>query len=337
MQQREAEESIQKVIRWASFLKDKILEFVSSFILNTFRRKKMKSRISLIFFLCIVSWLSVTFTTAAQAEGKPEILSIAPGKVARGEMITITGKNLSKEDVGTIVTIDGVKSQYVELDSAEKIKVRVDTAPKPELKKRAGEYSRTVIVAVGEQQSDKYTISQLTWGAVLQPQVLLVLGLYLAVVAYFVFGVKASLFKSKTGKLSLSKIQMGLWTFFFGLSYVLLAAIWRQFLDVTEGMFWLMGISSATAVGAKAIVLKNKIDPNAPNPSTLFKDYDEKAKEYRLSLHRCQIALWTLIVLSIYIVKCIGTMHLPEIPEKLLILMGVSGGTYLGFNYPKSK
>lgn len=297
----------------------------------------MKSRKSLIFFLCIVSWLSANFTTVAQAEGKPEILSITPGKIARGEMITINGKNLSKEDVGTIVTIDGVKSQYVELDSAEKIKVRVDTAPKPELKKRAGEYSRTVIVAVGEQQSDKYTISQLTWGAVLQPQVLLVLVLYLAVIAYLVFGVKASVFKSKTGRLSLSKIQMGLWTFFFGLAYVVLAAIWREFLDVTQGMFWLMGISSATAVGAKAIVLKNNIDPNAPNPSYLLKDYDDKAKEYRLSLHRCQIALWTLIVLSVYIVKCIGTMHLPEIPEKLLILMGVSGGTYLGFNYPKPK
>jgi hypothetical protein len=297
----------------------------------------MKSRRYFIFFLCIVSWLSATFTTVAQAESKPEILSIIPGKIARGEMITINGKNLIKEDAGTIVTIDGVKAQYVELESAEKVKVRVDTAPKPQVKKRAGEYNRTVIVAVGEQQSDWYTISQLTWEAVLQPRVLLVLILYLVVVAYIVFGVKASVFRSKTGQLSLSKIQMGLWTFFFGLTYVVLAAIWREFLDVTQGMFWLMGISSATAVGAKAIVLKNNIDPNAPNPSYLLKDYDDKAKEYRLSLHRCQIALWTLIVLSIYMVKCIGTMHLPEIPEKLLILMGVSGGTYLGFNYPKSK
>ena len=169
-------------------------------------------------------------------------------------------------------------------------------------------------------------------------------------------------------------------------------------------MFWLMGISSATAVGAKAIVLKNKIDPDAPFPSTLLMDYDPnvatfkitdsslkklgskevtrnvlekleslKKKEYmgeekflsillteiartdfdeykkkllvhnvcqsgyRLSLHRCQIALWTLVVLVIYLINYFGTMCLPVIPDKLLVLMGVSGGTYLGFNYPKPK
>lgn len=113
----------------------------------------------------------------------------------------------------------------------------------------------------------------------------------------------ASVFRSETGQLSLSKIQMGMWTFIFGLAYVVLAAVWKEFLDITDGMFWLMGISSTTAVGAKAIVLKNKESLDPDKPSTLLSDYDRKSGTYRLSLHRCQIALWTLIILVIYVIR----------------------------------
>lgn len=70
-------------------------------------------------------------------------------------------------------------------------------------------------------------------------------------------------------------------------------------------------------------------------PSKLLHDWNKESKKYSLSLHRCQIALWTLIVLGLYLVELYNTMHLPEIPEKLLVLMGISGGAYLGFNYPK--
>jgi hypothetical protein len=366
----------------------------------------MKSRSSLFICLSLAFLLSAAFTTAARAEGEPEILSVTPGKIYRGGMITITGKNLIKEGAGTVVTIDGVKAQYVERVSEEEIKVRIDKVPKSRVKKRAGEYKRSITVMVDKQKSNQYSFTQLTWEAVLQPHVVFVLILYLAVVGGIVLGADASAFRSKTGQLSLSKIQMGLWTFFFGLTYVVLAAIRKEFLDITDGMFWLMGISSATAVGAKAIVLKNKINPDAPFPSMLLMDYDSNAATfkitdpslkklksekvpknvldklkglkskteeyigeekfikilltkitedefneykksllvhnvckpgYRLSLHRCQIALWTLIVLAIYLINYFGTMRLPVIPDKLLVLMGVSGGTYLGFNYPKPK
>jgi len=273
----------------------------------------------------------------AQAQDPPTIAFITPETITRGDTITITGKNLRKNGAKTIVRIDDHKAQHVEVDPAERIIVLVDTDPKPEKRKSAGEYERSVVVVVDKQQSEPYTLHQLTWEVVLKLRVLVAPFLYLLTVAAIVLRVKASVFKSATGQLSLSKIQMGVWTFVFGLGYVVLAAIWKEFLDITDGMFWLMGISSATAVGAKAIVLKNEIDPKAPNPSTLLTDYDENSKGYRLSLHRCQIALWTLIVLVIYAIELIGTMHLPDIPDKLLVLMGISGGTYLGFNYPRPK
>jgi hypothetical protein len=177
----------------------------------------------------------------------------------------------------------------------------------------------------------------MSWNVVLEPHVLIALILYLVLIALIVFGVKATVFRSKTGQLSLSKIQMGIWTFVFGLAYVLVAAIKKEFIEITPGMFWMMGISSATAVGAKAIVLKNFDSIDRDHPSTLLKDWNEDKKEYELSLHRCQISIWTLIVLVIYVTKLISTMELPDIPNNLLVLMGISGGAYLGCNYPKPK
>jgi hypothetical protein len=298
---------------------------------------RMKSKRFLIAFLSMVFWFSGVFTAFAGGEAKPEILSITPETIAQGDMITITGKNLSKNGAKTIVKIDGDRAQHVEVESAEKIKGFVDMAPKPEARKSAGEYERTVVVFVGERQSAPYTLTQLTWGVVVKPRVLVALILYVVIIVLISLKASASVFKSETGQFSLSKVQMAMWTFVFGLAYVVLAAIWKDFLDITDGMFWLMGISSTTAVGAKAIVLKNLEALDSNKPSTLLTDYDKTSEKYRLSLHRCQIALWTLIVLVIYVIDLFGTMHLPNIPNKLLVLMGVSGGTYLGFNYPKPK
>ena len=77
----------------------------------------------------------------------------------------------------------------------------------------------------------------------------------------------------------------------------------------------------------------SKLRPD--KPSHLLSDWDAGSDTYRLSLHRCQIALWTAIVMVIYISRVVGGINLPDIPENLLILMGISGGTYLGFNYPQ--
>lgn len=278
----------------------------------------------------------------SRADETPRIISIKPAVITRGDTITITGENLGKEGAKTTVKIDDRKVKFAEVEKGKMLTASVDTDPDTAAAVGGnGEYERAVTVAVGDDHSGTYAITQVTsWRVALKARVLVPLILYLVLVASIILGVKASVFKSKTGQPSLSKIQMGVWTFVFGLSYILLAAIHKEFLDITEGMFWLMGISSATAVGAKAIVLKNFDGLEKGHPSTLCKDWNKDRKPdagYELSLHRCQLAIWTLIVLVIYVIMLIDTMRLPDIPEKLLVLMGISGGAYLGFNYPKMK
>ena len=102
----------------------------------------MKSKRFLIVFLSMVFWFSAVFIALAEGEDKPEILSIAPETITQGDIIRITGKNLSKNGARTIVKIDGDRAQHVEVDSAERIKVFVDTDPKPEARKNAGEWGQ---------------------------------------------------------------------------------------------------------------------------------------------------------------------------------------------------
>lgn len=54
-----------------------------------------------------------------------------------------------------------------------------------------------------------------------------------------------------------------------------------------------------------------------------------------LSFHRLQVVLWTLILGTIFVVSVVQLMSMPEFPGSLLILMGVSNVTYLGFKIPE--
>lgn len=314
-----------------------------------------KRRISILLkmaFLLSLGSLWPAQTTIA----KPMISTVRPLRITQGDEITITGNFVGKENErgkGRVeVKIDDEPVGFVVEDAGKKIIVVVETDPGSKVEQKAtGEYERQVVVVVDGESSEGYKIRQLHWRAIFQPHVFLVILGYILIVGLIIVHAgkrddtsgaderdrKARTYfkvlRSESNELSLSKIQMMLWTVVFSFSYLVLSAIYWEFLDIKEGMFWLMGISSTTAVGAKAIVLRNR--PKKSKPSKLLSDYDEGSKEYKLSLHRCQIAIWTLIVMALYLQQLFVSMRLPEIPTQLLLLMGISGGAYLGFNYPK--
>ena len=59
--------------------------------------------------------------------------------------------------------------------------------------------------------------------------------------------------------------------------------------------------------------------------------------ENGLSFHRFQAALWTLILGIIFIGTVATTFSMPEFENTLLVLMGISNGTYLGFKTQENK
>ena len=283
--------------------------------------------------------------TAVSAQVLPTIRDIQPDTLVGEGQLTIFGSNLTRDNGNvTTVWLDDERLSEVNINSASEIGVIVPTVPSPsatlEIEGLSGHFRRTLEVRVGipGEESDDVAEAEfvhVTWTAVLQPRVWAPIGLYLIALVGVMWRFRANMLLSETKEWSLSKIQMALWTVIFSLSYVVLSAVRGNFMDITDGMFWLMGISSTTAVGAKAIVARNLDSLDSKHPSRLLSDYDETIDAYRLSLHRCQIALWTVIVAAMFVVDAVTTMHLPDIPNQLLLLMGISGGTYLGFNYPQ--
>jgi hypothetical protein len=55
------------------------------------------------------------------------------------------------------------------------------------------------------------------------------------------------------------------------------------------------------------------------------------------SFYRFQVVLWTLILGIVFIWSVANEFSMPEFDTTLLILMGISNGTYLGFKIPENQ
>ncbi len=54
-----------------------------------------------------------------------------------------------------------------------------------------------------------------------------------------------------------------------------------------------------------------------------------------ISFHRLQIAVWTVVLGFIFVVSVYNVLSMPMFSDTLLGLMGISGGTYVGFKLPE--
>jgi hypothetical protein len=52
-------------------------------------------------------------------------------------------------------------------------------------------------------------------------------------------------------------------------------------------------------------------------------------------VHRLQILVWTLAVGVYFAIYVIRNLQMPELDDKILTLMGISSGTYIGFKFPE--
>ncbi len=58
------------------------------------------------------------------------------------------------------------------------------------------------------------------------------------------------------------------------------------------------------------------------------------SKPQIMSFHRFQIIVWTLVLGVVFCSEVLTKLAMPSFDSTLLILMGISSGTYLGFKFP---
>jgi hypothetical protein len=66
----------------------------------------------------------------------------------------------------------------------------------------------------------------------------------------------------------------------------------------------------------------------------LLSEEDDMSKPQIMSFHRFQIIVWTLVLGVVFCSEVLTKLAMPTFDSTLLILMGISSGTYLGFKFP---
>lgn len=135
------------------------------------------------------------------------------------------------------------------------------------------------------------------------------------------------------GKLSLSRVQMALWTIAIGGMVEAFGFIKLQVPDIPETLLALMGASLLTTgvsyIKSDQSVADKKIEPHWYN---LVQDTHLESGKFSLtplSLARAQMLFWTVITLAIFVSKSILDGVLWQVPVELVGLMGMSQLAYL--------
>src|ERR1700757_4175611 len=66
----------------------------------------------------------------------------------------------------------------------------------------------------------------------------------------------------------------------------------------------------------------------------LLSEENDMSKPQIMSFHRFQMIVWTLVLGVVFCSEVLTKLGMPNFDSTLLILMGISSGTYLGFKFP---
>ena len=163
-------------------------------------------------------------------------------------------------------------------------------------------------------------------------------------VATFLAAVLALVFVAKVSSIlrdgnagssySLARVQMAFWLYLITAAFVFIWLVTGDYNGVlTSQALTLMGISSATAL--MAISVNKPAAQAAPAASAGFLT-DILSDSNGVALHRLQIAVWTLVLGVVFFAEIYHSFRLPTFDSNLLVLMGLSGVTYVGFKFQES-
>jgi hypothetical protein len=132
---------------------------------------------------------------------------------------------------------------------------------------------------------------------------------------------------------NLGRTQMAWWFFLVVICYSFIWLVTSDRDTIPPSLLGLMGISSATALAAMFVAPKD--GAAAPRATRgWWRDLVNDANG-TVALDRLQIVVWTLVLSGIFLSSVIWDLTMPEFSATLLTLMGISSGTYIGFQLPQ--
>ena len=135
------------------------------------------------------------------------------------------------------------------------------------------------------------------------------------------------------GHLSLSLLQMAVWTLVIGAVVLFFGIVQLQVPEIPASLIVLMGMSLATTGISYQADQQPVAAAGAPPPTHAWRLADLVAQRDgangEFSLARAQMLFWTLLLVIIFVAKSVLTGALWAIPWELVALMGVSQAGYV--------
>jgi len=138
---------------------------------------------------------------------------------------------------------------------------------------------------------------------------------------------------------SLSRTQLAFWTLIITIAYFTSWFKTGEQVIITTQVLILLGISAGTTLTARLIDnhdIQNRPSRHQDSQSQGFL-MDILSDEQGLSIHRFQNVIFTIIIGSYFLYKVSINNAFPDIDENLLVLMGISSGTYLVIKQNENK
>jgi len=146
-----------------------------------------------------------------------------------------------------------------------------------------------------------------------------------------------------TSTYSLARVQMAFWLYLITAAFVFIWLVTGDYNGVlTPQSLTLLGISGTTALSAITVDARTGAAGGggaggaATDASKGFWN-DILNENGGVALHRLQIAVWTLILGVVFLAEIYHSFRLPTFDSNLLILLGISGVTYVGFKFEEKK
>lgn len=134
---------------------------------------------------------------------------------------------------------------------------------------------------------------------------------------------------------SLGRVQMAFWFVLVVISFVNIWLVTNGWDTINGTVLALIGIGTGTALGSSLIDgTQNGQTLIVPRSRHFIPDILTDGDGY--AFHRFQMAVWTLVLGVLFLYSVWQRLSMPEFSATLLGLLGISGGTYLGFKIPET-